>query len=317
MVRRSRCTRETVMDGEVLSKPRFDVHQSITEKILVAVESGAGEFRMPWHSKLSAPRNTLTGKSYRGVNIVALWAEAMLRGFDSACWATYRQWRELGAQVRRGERGSAIVFYKKVEDEGAHTDDEEDGAPRERLIARASWVFNASQVEGWSSPEPPQRNLVETLETSEAFVRATGADIRERGNRAYYSPSEDFIQVPPRSAFVGTETSTPTEGFYATLFHELTHWSGHPTRLDRDLSGRFGGRAYAAEELVAELGAAFLCADLGVTNVPRPDHAQYVGSWHTLLRFDRRAIFTAASKASAAAEYLAVFRTAKAVLPNP
>jgi antirestriction protein ArdC len=297
------------MDAEVLSKPRFDVHQSITEKIIGAIEAGAGEFRMPWHrrSPFGAPKNALTGKAYRGVNTIALWADGMLRGFDSESWATYRQWRELGANVRKGERGAVIVFYKKAEADPLE-EDRQRKAKDTRLIARASWVFNAVQVEGWSAPASPQRNLVEALDQAETFIRATGADIRERGNLAYYTRGGDYIQVPPRSAFVGTQTSTPTEAFYATVFHELTHWTGHPTRLDRDLSGRFGDRAYAAEELVAELGAAFLCNDLGVTNVPRADHAQYVGSWHTLLRFDNRAIFTAASKASAAAEYLVSFR---------
>lgn len=306
MVRRSRCTREPIMDGEVLSKTRFDVHRSVTEKIIAAIEAGAGEFRMPWHrsgASVVRPLNAFTGNGYRGVNTLALWAEGMLRGCESGYWATYRQWAKLGAQVRKGERGAVIVFYKKVADDGPEEGAEEK-SENVRLIARASWVFNAVQVDGWSVPEPPQQNLVEALDKAESFIQATGADIRERGNRAYYSYTGDYIQVPPRNAFIGTDTSNPTETFYSTVFHELTHWTGHSTRLNRDLSGRFGDRAYAAEELVAELGAAFLCADLSVTNVPRPDHAQYVGAWHTLLWFDKRAIFTAASKASAAADYL-------------
>jgi antirestriction protein ArdC len=143
-------------------------------------------------------------------------------------------------------------------------------------------------------------------------VQATGAAIREQGNHAYYNPGADHIQVPPRGSFIGTPTSSPTETFYSTLCHELTHWSGHKSRLDRDLSGRFGDRAYAAEELVAELGAAFLCADLGITNMPRLDHAQYVASWFMLMRDDTHAIFTAASKAAAAAEFLASFSAVKA-----
>lgn len=174
-------------------------------------------------------------------------------------------------------------------------------------MARASRLFNAAQVDGWRLRTPPARSRVETLDTAEAFIWATGADIREQGNHAFYNPGADYIQVPPRGQFMGTSTSSPTETFYSTLCHELTHWAGHSSRLNRDLSGRFGDRAYAAEELVAELGAAFLCADLGITNMPRLDHAQYVASWFLLMRDDKRAIFTAASKAAAAAEFISAF----------
>ncbi len=316
MVRRSRCARETDMDGEVLLSGRFDVYRCITENIVAAIEAGPGVFRMPWHwmgANGGRPVNALTDRPYRGVNVVMLWAEARLRGFDSCYWATYRQWRELGGQVRRGERSATIVFYKEVEVEPSQGQQGEDGeSPSTRLVARASRVFNAAQVDGWQVPAPPSRSRVETLDNAEAFIRATGADIRERGNHAFYNPGADYIQVPPRGSFIGTPTSSPTETFYSTLCHELTHWAGHKSRLNRDLSGRFGDRAYAAEELVAELGAAFLCADLGITNMPRLDHAQYVASWFLLMRDDQRAIFSAASKAAAAAEFLAAFSSANA-----
>lgn len=303
------------MDGEVLSNGRFDVYRSITENIVAAIEAGPGVFRMPWHwmgPNGGRPANALTGRPYRGVNVVMLWAEARMRGFDSCHWATYRQWRELGGQVRRAERSATIVFYKTIEVEAPQGERENGDSPSARLVARASRVFNAAQVDGWKEPTPPLRRRIETLEKVEAFVQATGADIRERGNHALYNPGADHILVPPRDSFVGTPTSSPTETFYSTLCHELTHWSGHKSRLNRDLSGRFGDRAYAAEELVAELGAAFLCADLGITNMPRPDHAQYVASWFNLMRDDKRAIFTAASRAAAAVEFLAAFSTVKA-----
>ena len=315
MVRRSRCTRETDMDGEVLSSERFDVYRSITDNIIAAIEAGPGVFRMPWHwlgGSGGRPVNALTGRPYRGVNVVTLWAEARLRDFDSCYWATYRQWRELGGQVRRGERSATIVFYKEIEVEPPQGQGSTDGdLSSTRLVARASRVFNASQIDGWQSPAPPVRDRVETLDNAEAFIRATSADIRERGNHAFYNPGGDYIQVPPRDSFIGTPTSSPTESFYSTVCHELTHWAGHQSRLDRDLSGRFGDRAYAAEELVAELGAAFLCADLRITNMPRLDHAQYVASWFLLMREDKRAIFSAASKAAQAAEFLAAFSSAQ------
>jgi len=309
------------MDSEVLSNERFDVYRSITDHIIAAIDAVPGVFRMPWHwmgPNSGRPANALTGRLYCGVNVVALWAEARLRRFNSCHWATYRQWREIGAQVRRGERGSTIVFYKEIEIESPPPKDAEEHETRAiRFVARASRVFNATQVDGWQAPAPPPRSQVEKLENAEAFIRATGADIREQGHHAFYNPGADCIQVPPRASFIGTPTSSPTESFYSTLSHELTHWTGHPKRLDRDLSGRFGDRAYAAEELVAELGAAFLCADLGITNMPRLDHAQYVASWFMLMREDKGAIFSAASKAAVAADFLAAFSSAPAAAVAP
>jgi antirestriction protein ArdC len=295
------------MENPVLSASRPNVYRSITEKIAKAIEVGAARYQMPWHRvgpSVARPLNVVSQNAYRGVNVVALWADATLRGFSSNYWATYRQWRTLGAQVRKGEKGSVIVFYKKAEPEEVEGAGE-DSASRPKLIARASWVFNATQVDGWLSPEAPEPNLIEVLHRADDFVQATGAEIHEGGNVACYRPHADYIQMPPQSAFVGTETMSATEGYYATLLHELTHWTGHPRRLGRDFSGRFGEEAYAMEELVAELGAAFLCADLEVTNAPRPDHAAYVGSWLKVLHRDPKALFTASSKASAAAEYLA------------
>ena len=284
---------------------RSDVYEAITDRVIAAIEAGAGEWQMPWHrSGVSRPVNAHTKKPYRGVNVVALWAAAEAYHYDCGFWATYKQWRELDAQVRKGERASLIVFWKELERE---VEDEETREPQRKktLFARASWVFNADQVEGWVPPAPPERNLVQALDQAEAFTAATGADIRHGGDRAFYRRSTDHVQMPDRERFTGSATSTPTEAYYATLLHELTHWTGHESRLDRDLSGRFGNEAYAMEELVAELGAAFLCADLSITNTPRPDHAAYIGGWLEALKRDKRAIFTAASKAAQATDYLA------------
>lgn len=294
------------MNTDVLSKPKVDVHHAITEKIVAAIEEGAGEYRMPWHRSnrsISRPANAATEMPYRGINVVALWAEGLRRGFASGSWATYRQWRKLGAQVRKGERGSLIVFYKEVEpDQREESDDTAD--PKPRLIARASWVFNAAQVEGWTAPRRPERSQVETIEHVERFVAKLRADIRHGGDQACYHPVGDYIEIPDQALFRWTDGSSPTESYYSVLLHELTHWSGADSRLARDLRSRFGDEHYAMEELVAELGAAFLCADLGITNEPRPDHAAYVADWLTVLDRDRKALFTAASKASAAVEYL-------------
>jgi antirestriction protein ArdC len=294
------------MSGEVLSTAKFDVYRAITDKIVEAIERGAGEFVMPWHSRgvsIGRPTNASTGMSYRGVNVVGLWAEAMVTGYESGRWASFRQWQKLGATVRRGEHGTPIVFYKKLE-AGEPAEDGEEGRGS-RMIARASWVFNEAQVEGWEDPEEPLViDPVEAVEKAEEFVAATKADIRFGGDTACYRPRDDAIYMPEPSRFVGTATSSPTDAFYSTLLHELTHWTGASRRLDRTKGERFGDQAYAFEELVAELGAAFLCGDLGVANEPRPDHAAYVGSWLKVLKDDRRAIFPAAKLATAAADYL-------------
>jgi antirestriction protein ArdC len=295
------------MSNAVLSKSRGDVYRAITDKIIIAMETGIDPFVMPWHGvagRITRPVNAATGAFYRGVNIVALWAEAAIGGHMSNAWATYRQWRGLGAQVRKGEHGAVVVFYKEVKsDEDAS--DEENGRPR--LVARASRVFNAEQVEGWESPKFELPSPIDILNHVETFVAATKADVQHGGEIACYRPVGDYISMPKPELFVGSATRTATEAYYAVLLHELTHWAGAGHRLDRQFGKRFGDAAYAMEELVAELGAAFLCADLQVTNGLRPDHAAYIQSWLKILSDDPKAIFTAASKAGQAADYLARF----------
>jgi antirestriction protein ArdC len=293
------------MDDEVLSKR--DTHHTITEKIVAAIEAGVGDYRMPWHrhgASTSRPVNAATGKSYQGVNVLALWSDASLRPFSSGYWATYRQWHQLGGQVRKGARGSPIVFFKAVEAQEAKDAEERESKPR--LVARTSWVFNAEQVDDWIPPAPIVRNEVEVREHVDAFLTATRADIRYGGDMAFYHVPEDYIAVPHPEQFVATETSSATECFYSVNLHELIHWTGAPQRVGRMLRSRFGDDAYAMEELVAEFGAAFLCADLHLANEPRLDHACYVASWVKVLKSDRTALFTAANKANAAIGYLSL-----------
>jgi len=297
------------MNSRVLSKPRGDVHRAVTDKIVAAIEAGAGEFVMPWHRMgpdTGRPTNAVTGNKYRGVNVVALWAEAALGGFASGYWASYLQWQELGAQVRKGEHGSTIVFYREIEDEyPLQLFAEEEGSPAKRFVARAFSVFNAEQVDGWRPPGQPEASTpVEILGRVDRLVAGTQATIRHGGTLACYRPGLDRIDVPKRDLFVGSPTSTPTESYYATLLHELVHWTGAKHRLDRTFGSRFGDGAYAAEELVAEIGAAFLCADLNVSNEPRQDHAAYLSTWLEILKSDSRAIFTASRLASQASDYL-------------
>jgi antirestriction protein ArdC len=282
---------------------KFDVYRAITDKIVQAIEAGAGAFVMPWHSQgapIGRPTNAATGMSYRGVNVVALWAESVMSGFGSGTWASFRQWQKLGAQVRKGEHGATIVFYKKLDVDETN---EDEGKGR-RMVARASHVFNSAQVDGWATPTPEVSDPARVLDEVAAFVASIGANIRYVRGGACYRRSEDLIEMPYPGLFMGSPTSTPTESYYSTLLHELTHWTGASHRLDREFGKRFGDQAYAFEELIAELGAAFLCADLDVTNDPRPDHAAYVGLWLKVLGTNPKALFTAARQATLAAEYL-------------
>lgn len=285
---------------------KFDVYTEITNQIIAAIEKGADTFQMPWHrtgTDTMSPVNIDTGNAYRGINIVSLWAAAHVRDFSNGTWGTYRQWQNAGCQVRKGEKSAVVIFYKELE-----RDDEDDagnGEPRKRLMARASRVFNADQVDGYTpQSSEPDINQVTPIEAADSFITATKANIRHGGSRAYYQPAQDAIQMPPREIFHGSATSTPTEAYYSTLLHELTHWSGHKSRCDRFASGTFKKDEYAREELVAELGAAFLCSQLGVTLEPRADHAAYIDHWLKILKADSKAIFQASSLATKAVDFL-------------
>jgi antirestriction protein ArdC len=286
-------------------KPKsFDLYAHVTDTIVAAIEAGATEFFLPWQRTGIGdvlPVNASTGASYNGINILSLWAEAMTRGYARGIWATYRQWAALGVQVRKGEHGACVVFYKEYE---ADPDPENDADDGKRRVARASWVFNAQQVEGYQQPEMPDLPPIDRIVMAEVLVEKNHPDIRHGGDQAYYTPTADYIQMPDERLFTAEQAAKRTEDYYAVLFHELTHWTGAPHRLNRDMHKRFGDSVYAMEELVAELGSAFLCGELSITPVPRPDHAGYIARWLETMKADKRAIFTAAARASEAASYL-------------
>lgn len=290
---------------------KMDIHQEITNRIVEALET-AGDVQLPWIRSAGGsharPKNIASNNPYNGINVLSLWISALDKNFPSNVWGTYKQWQQQGCQVRKGEKSSLVVFYKQLNFSEKNEQTGEDTVS-ERLMARASWVFNAAQVEGYDLLEPdvPALPSFEPLEKAEFFAANTQAEISEGGDKACYIPSIDTIRMPDRKRFIGTDTSTPAEAWYSTLFHELVHWAGSKKRLDRDLSNRFGSEKYAVEELIAELGAAFLCADLGITQQPREDHACYIKNWLAVLKNDKRAIFTAASKASQAANWLQSF----------
>ncbi len=291
---------------------KIDVHEEITNRIIAAIEQGTDAFKLPWHrpaGSITRPRNIASGQLYRGINVVTLWVEAQIRGFSVPVFGTYKQWQEAGCQVRRGEKASLVVFYKEYD---VDPDPESDGDDGKRWVAKGYWVFNAEQVDGYELPETPQVSPVERNARVDAFMTGTGAVVRHGGQSAHYDVKADHIQMPDEGLFTGTDTSNATEAYYSTLLHETVHWTGHKSRLNRDLGMRFGKDAYAAEELVAELGAAFLCADLAVTPMLRDDHAQYIDHWLKIMKGDKKAIFTAAAKANQALEYLHGLQQAKA-----
>src|ERR1043166_4307494 len=280
-----------------------DVYARVTAQIINAIEQGVSNWRMPWHTSgrfAFSPINVTSKKPYRGINTVCLWAAAESKGYERGEWGTYQQWLERGAQVRKGEKATTVVFWKFAHD-AAETDDSDEtpkaGCSR-LLFTRGYSVFNATQVDGYTPKAEPDTPMLERIERADGFFTAIGADVRHGGNQAFYSPASDHIQMPPFQAF------RDRVSYYATLAHEHTHWTAPAGRCDRQLGKRFGDNAYAAEELIAELGAAFVSAHLGLSTEPREDHAQYINSWLRVLKADSRAIFTAASKAQQACDWL-------------
>ena len=291
-------------------KTRADIHQTVTDNIVRMLETAqktGGE--MPWHRPgvaHSRPTNVVSKQRYRGINVLSLWGAGDVANNRTGLWGTYKQWQELDCQVRKGEKATPIVFYKPLEiadDSAKPTPGESPGTKTIRMV-RGYWGFNADQVDGFEPPAAPAENKVTAIAHAEAFMKATGIDIRHGGARAFYRPSEDFIQMPDKVLFRDTATSTATEGYYAVLFHEAGHASGGSHRLNRNLSGRFGSAAYAMEEMIVEFCAGFLCADLGITAQTREDHAHYIANWLTVLKDDKGAVFTAAAAANKAAEFL-------------
>lgn len=284
---------------------KSDVYERITGTIIAALENGVRPWHQPWAAghiagPVSRPLRG-TGQPYSGINIIMLWATAMEKGYSAPIWMTYRQAKELGAHVRKGEKGALVVYAGAIQ----RTETNERGEDEERNIPflKGYTVFNVEQIEElpahYTATHPQHLNEEERNAAADAFFTATGADIRHGGSRAYYAPGPDYVQMPEFAAF------RDAGAYYATLAHECTHWTKHETRLDRDLGRKkWGDSGYAMEELVAELGAAFLCADLGLTPEPRDEHASYIASWLEVLKHDKRAIFHAASHAQKAADYL-------------
>ena len=285
---------------------KADIYTRVTETILAQLEQGTCPWAKPWNAEHLAGRITrplrANGTPYRGINVVMLWLAATLKGYTAPIWMTYRQAAEIGAQVRKGEQGTAVAYADKLR--RAETDEATgEAVEREIFFMKHYTVFNVEQIDGlpahFHATAAPQISEHAKIERAEAFFEAIAADIRHGGNRAFYAMEPDRVQMPPFEAFKDAES------YYATLGHECIHWTRHPSRLDRDFGRkRWGDAGYAQEELVAEIGAAFLAADLGLYLEPREDHAAYIASWLETLKRDKKAIFIAASHAQKALDFL-------------
>jgi len=272
-----------------------DNYQVITDRILELMEEHGTNWCRPWKTRgkaqpMGLPYSMSTGDAYQGINSVLLWSA----DYDNLRWGTYKAWQAKDAQVRKGQKGTQVIWWNVIEKKN-----EDSGKVEKIPCLKVFSVFNAEQCDNVPEekmPEPlpiPERNA-----RVDEFIAGTGADVREDPNRAFFIPSADFIAVPDIAQF------KDVEAYYSTLLHELTHWSGHKSRLDRDMTGRFGSQGYAKEELIAELGSVFLCADLGVEDQPQANHAKYLNSWMQALKDDKKLIISAASKAKKAVKFL-------------
>lgn len=293
------------MTPEKTTPARRDIHQEVTDRIIRQLESGTVPWHKPWNGgldrMLGIPKNGTTHNKYRGINILLLWSSAMEQKFPSDEWASLKQWNDKNESIRKGEKGSMIVYYDTFEKEV-------DGEKKHIPFLKTSYVFNRSQLASFKeeiTPEPTvTSNPVETIDQLERFVTNTKAVIEHQGGHAFYQPSTDKIVLPPQETFIDTPNCNATEGYYSTLLHELTHWTGHSNRMDRKFGKKFGDSGYATEELVAELGAAFLCTEFAIQTADKGNHASYIDHWLKVLKENKHCLITAASEASKACDFL-------------
>ncbi|MGX1100658.1 ArdC family protein [Amorphus sp. MBR-141] len=289
-------------------RDRSNLYSEITDKIITELEAGRVPWVQPWgtaaaKAPLGLPKNASTGRTYSGINVLLLWGAVIKRGFTGQSWLTFRQALSLGGNVMKGERGTTVVYADRFVPEDEKRRARETGEEAQAIpFLKRFTVFNTDQCENLpedvaTAAPPVPTGLIEPR--VEALIEATGIDFRIGGDRAFYVPAHDYVQVPPPQAYF------EPINWHRTALHELGHASGAPHRLNRDLSGSFGSKKYAFEELIAEINAAFCCASLGIK--PTVRHADYIGSWLEVLREDNRAIVRAASQASKAADWLLSF----------
>jgi antirestriction protein ArdC len=283
---------------------KTDLYQEVTNKIIAQLEQGTVPWLQPWKSRrrgFSLPKNLTTGNRYRGINILLLWSAAVDQEFTVDGWASFKQWGESKERIRKGEKGTKITYFNFQEVEN------EQGEIDKVPFIKSSIVFNKDQLENFVEPideDIPSEPLFQKDNIVEQFIANTGIDVVHHHKGAYYRPADDKVYMPHPERFIDTDNATAKEGYYSALFHEVTHATGAKHRLDRKKPKRFADKDYAYEELVAELGAAFLCSKFGVTTIEKPNHASYIQNWLTALRDNKTFIFTAASEASKAVDYL-------------
>ncbi|WP_159586497.1 ArdC family protein [Chelativorans xinjiangense] len=298
-------------------RDRTNLYSEITDKIITELEAGRVPWVQPWgtaaaKAPLGLPKNASTSRTYSGINVLLLWGAVIERGFSGQSWLTFRQALSLGGNVRKGERGTTVVYADRFVPEDEKRRARETGEEAQAIpFLKRFTVFNTDQCENLpedvaTAAPPAPTGLIEPR--VEALIEATGIDFRIGGNQAFYVPAHDYVQVPPPQAYF------EPVNWHRTALHELGHASGAPHRLNRDLSGSFGSKKYAFEELIAEINAAFCCAALGIE--PTVRHADYIGSWLEVLREDNRAIVRAASQASKAADWLLAFAPDDAEMPT-
>ena len=284
--------------------PRKDIHQQVTDTIICQLEKGTIPWQQTWVNKgstFSMPKNEVTGNKYRGINIVLLWSACQDKNYNTQEWASFKQWQSKNEAVRKGEKGTYIVYADTFEKEV-------EGEIKKIPFLKSSVVFNRAQLASFNPEEEVSTPVIETDIDRNArmddFIENTFAQIKHRDGGACYVPSSDQIYMPKPSSFIDVGNCTASENYYSTLLHELTHWTGHKSRMDRFNKTGFGKDSYAQEELIAELGAAFLSTEFGITTPEKENHAGYIAGWLKVLKNDKHFIVSAASEASKAVEYM-------------
>ena len=282
-----------------------ELHEQITNIIIKQLEKGVTPWRKPFEGgeALRLPVNGTTNKQYNGINILLLWASAMDAKYHTNEWGSFKQWAEKKELVKKGEKGSMIVYYDTIE----RPDKDHEGEVKKIPYMKFSYVFNKEQLQSYKPSEDEaqvHKPLPERIEKADEFVRKTGAIIEHGKDGAYYVPSTDKIHMPDMDKFHDMPDCKAAEAYYATLFHEIIHMTGHPSRLDRKINNKYGSEKYAQEELVAELGSAFLAAEHDIEKAPVENHAAYISGWMKALKEEPGTVIVASSQASKAVNYL-------------
>jgi len=281
-----------------------DRYQIITDTVIEQMENLGSDWIKSWSTNaMSGHHNVISKKAYQGTNTFLTAISSFKNGFQSNQWGTYRQWQSKGYSVKKGSKGTDIIFFDKIKIEDKETEQE-----RFVPILKGFSIFNADQIEDyWSGSAIPEKPTFKHEQT-EQLVTNSKAIIKHGGSRAFYTSEADFIQMPHKTDFQDIDGSTAMENYYSTLLHELTHWTGHTSRLDRKLANKFGSNAYAFEELVAEIGSVFLTAMLGIEKQPQPNHAKYLNGWLEVLKQDKRAMVKAFGLAQKASDYILAYQ---------